>query len=103
MNLFFLSEIKWISPKKGGRLNLPKEGVKYCPIIDIKNDKKNKWSIEIICPDFSKTNIISFRFLSKEAPVYEITKKCKYSLYEGRKEVAEIVILNSKAYDNDVK
>ena len=50
----FVASIKWISHKKGGRKEEPKEGTRYCPLIRIyKVIGYEEWSIDFICPDFN--------------------------------------------------
>ncbi len=96
MNKYFFSEINWISVKEGGREKIPPEGTRYCPLIQLDNQMNTKaWSIDFICPDFGKTNIIKFKFLVDNAP-YEVLKiNGIYNIYEGSKRVAQIKIISS--------
>lgn len=72
---------------------IPPKGTRYCPLIHIYNaDKHNEWSIDFICPDFNKTNIITFCFLVNEAPTDLIELNAIYDVCEGTKIVAKILI-----------
>ena len=93
----FVARIKWITFENGGRSTVIPQGVRYCPIIKISDDKvAGDWSIDFISPDFNETDIIEFRFLSNYAP--EELLKCGkiYGLFEGSKKVAVIKILSKK-------
>lgn len=87
----YLAKISWFS-EEGGRKKTPKEGMRYCPIIDIITEK-NKWSIDFICPDFKRTDMIEFTFLAADAPEKTININEKYYLYEGDRKVAEVIIV----------
>lgn len=92
MNKKHLAKITWFSEDEGGRKIIPPEGVRYCPIIGTVQEN-NIWSIDFICPDFSKTNIIEFSFLSADAPEGLIALNERYCLFEGTKKVAEIYVI----------
>ena len=87
---YFVAEIEWIPFEEGGRRSVPYEGARYCPIIDLGTSET--WSIDFICPDFSKTNTVKFSFLSENAPedLIEISKK--YRLKEGSRDVAYLIV-----------
>lgn len=95
MNKFFVASISWISFEEGGRKIIPPKGTRYCPLIHL-NDEMYcaDWSIDFICPNFSKTNVINFKFLAKNAPYHLIKRGEKYEIYEGRKKVAKIDIID---------
>ena len=90
MNRCYIAEIEWIPFEKGGRRKAPAEGVRYCPIIDLGTSEN--WSIDFVCPDFSKTNMIKFSFLSESAPDNLIESSQKYMLKEGARKVACLVV-----------
>ena len=90
MKKSFIAEIKWIPFEEDGRRSIPAEGVRYCPIIDLGTSEN--WSIDFVCPDFSKTNMIKFSFLAENAPENLLETSKKYILREGNREVAYIVV-----------
>lgn len=90
MSKDFSAKIEWIPHNEGGRKKYPPKETRYCPMINV--DDVTSWSIDFICPDFSETDFISFRFLVDEAPNDAITMGAKYDLYEGGKRVAVITI-----------
>lgn len=90
MKTYFIAGIKWFNAREGGRTKKPAMGARYCPILDI--ETKEKWSIDFICPDFEKTNIIRFSFLVDEVPIDRIEFSKQYFLYEGDRRVAMIVV-----------
>ena len=95
MKRYFSSKIKWISYEEGGRKMIPPEGTRYCPLIRIKNQNSfQDWSIDFICPNFAKKEIIKFCFLAENAPVEIIKLGNTYSIYEGSKRVAILEILS---------
>lgn len=90
---FFKSKITWYSQADGGRKNIPSVGIRYCPIIKI-DICKNSWSIDFICPDFTKTDIIQFSFLVDDAPKDIIEVGKNYDLYEGGRKVALVSVVD---------
>ena len=94
MKRYYVAAIKWISNDKGGRKSIPREGTRYCPLVRIcKADSRVDWSIDFVCPDFSITNNIEFRFLVNDVPDNLIEKHATYGLYEGNKHVADLRVL----------
>lgn len=87
---YYIARITWIS--EDGRKNIPPEATRYCPIIDLPTESET-WSIDFVCPDFEKTDVIEFSFLALNAPDHMIHKNEKYDLYEGSKKVAQITII----------
>ncbi len=93
MKRYFQAGIVWISFDRGERKTLPNEGARYCPLIRMPKDEKYiDWSIDFICPDFTKSDNIVFQFLVDTAPSYLVRKNEKYVVFEGNKKVAEIRI-----------
>lgn len=91
MGRYFKAIISWIKFENGGRKNIPEQGTRYCPLIRIyKGQSHIEWSIDFICPDFTKTFNIEFKFLSDAAPTHMIQMGETYEIYEGNKKVAEI-------------
>lgn len=99
MNRCYIAEIEWIPFEKGGRRKTPAEGVRYCPIIDLGTSEN--WSIDFVCPDFSKTNMIKFSFLSESAPDNLIESSQKYMLKEGTREVAYLVVKGERKLNEE--
>ena len=48
-----------------------------------------------MCPDFSITHNITFKFLVNDTPNNLLEKNVSYGLYEGNKHVAELRILET--------
>ena len=96
MKTYYISKIEWVSFEKGGRRVIPSKGTRYCPIIMLDDEEGKKWSIDFICPDFNKTNLIEFSFLVDDAPTEKIIINKTYDLYEGNKIVAKLYIKNKK-------
>lgn len=97
MKKYFISQIDWIPYEEGGRKKVPPEGVRYCPLIRINGlVGYEEWSIDFICPNFEKTNIIKFQFLVEDAPCELIEKNMNYNIYEGNRKVAKIKIIECK-------
>lgn len=91
---YFISQIDWIPYEEGGRKKFPPEGVRYCPLIRINGVANYEdWSIDFICPDFEKTNLIKFKFLVDNAPYELIKNNMNYYIYEGNKKVAKLKII----------
>ena len=92
MKRYYIASVKWISLENGGR-KMPCKGTRYCPIIRLNqvNDYED-WSIDFICPDFSKESHIRFKFLVDNGPDHLIKINQKYEICEGNKKVAEIII-----------
>ena len=95
MKQYFISKIEWVEFKNGGRRVIPPKGTRYCPLIKI-DDIEDKWSIDFMCPDFSKTDLIEFSFLVDSAPMEKITINKTYNLYEGNKFVAFLKIIDKR-------
>lgn len=94
MKKHFAATINWISYEKGGRKKALKEGARYCPLIRIVHGADyEEWSIDFICPDFTKTKVIDFTFLADAVPSHMLEKNTSYGIYEGSKKVAEIEII----------
>ena len=90
----FKAKINWMMHKDGGRKNLPSQGTRYCPLIQINSgEKQSVWSIDFVCPNFKETNIISFTFLVEDAPDELLESNKIYNIYEGAKKVAELEII----------
>lgn len=87
----FCATIVWKTFEQGGRKNVPPEGTRYCPLIKL--NENELWSVDFICPDYSKCNIINFSMLSNDAPIELIVKGKIYNLYEGQKLVASICVI----------
>ena len=95
MRNYYIAQIKWLSNTEGGRKKIPPKGTRYCPLIRIYNKVNyEEWSIDFMCPDFTKTNIINFNFLAKDVSHNLIEKDKSYEIYEGNKRVAEIKIVD---------
>lgn len=95
MKRYFTSSIKWISYEDGGRKKLPPKGIRYCPLLRINhNDDFEDWSIDFICSDYAKTDIIEFKFLVDDAPYELIEVSEEYDVYEGSKKVAQVKIID---------
>lgn len=92
MKTYFTSIIEWVDLEKGGRKKIPPKGTRYCPIIQLNDKERTKWSIEFICPDFFKTDVIEFTFLVDNAPIEQIMINKTYNLYEGNKMVASLYV-----------
>ena len=94
MKTCFISKIEWVSAENGGRKRIPPAGTRYCPIISLDDNEEAviMWSIDFICPDFTKTNMIEFSFLADDAPIEKIVLNEKYYLYEGNKIIAMVYI-----------
>lgn len=92
-NCSYIAKIQWLSNENGGRKKLPPKNTRYCPIIQLDNDEK-KYSIDFICPDFSKTDLIEFSFLVDNAPTELIENNHYYDLSEGEKTVATVLVLD---------
>lgn len=98
MKKYFISRICWISYQEGGRKKIPSEGTRYCPLIRINGAVSHEeWSIDFICPDFKKTDLIKFQFLVDAAPCELIEKNMNYNIYEGNRKVAQLKII--ECYD----
>lgn len=96
MKRIFISQINWIPYEKGGRKNVPPEGTRYCPLIRFLNQQNcEEWSIDFICSNFEKGNIIEFKFLMDHAPYELIQFDLWYDIYEGNKRVAQIRVIDS--------
>ncbi len=95
MKKYFVAQIYWIPYEQGGRKKAPLEGTRYSPLIQFLQETCfEEWSIDFICPNFEKTNIIEFKFLADDAP-YEILQiNMIYGIYEGSKKVAQIKIID---------
>lgn len=94
MKEYFISSINWMPREKGGREKIPPKGTRYCPMIRLCNNAKSEdWSIDFICPDFEKTDIIKFKFLVDDAPKGGVEIDKRYAIYEGNRLVANIKIL----------
>lgn len=89
----FTATIKWLSSENGCRKKLPPEGTRFCPIIKLGEEEK-KWSIDFICPDFTKTDLIEFSFLVDDAPTDMVEINHYYDLCEGEKKVATVFMLD---------
>lgn len=95
MERYYVANLEWISSDKGGRKSIPREGTRYCPLIRICKDGGGvDWSIDFVCPDFSITNNIKFKFLVNNAPDNLIEENITYGLYEGNKHVAELRVVD---------
>ncbi len=92
MKSYYIAKIEWVSFEKGGRRVIPPIGTRYCPLIMLDDEKEKKWSIDFVCPDFNKTDLIEFSFLVDGAPTEKIILKKTYDLYEGKKKVAKLYI-----------
>lgn len=91
---YFIAEIFWIAYEEGGRNKLPPTGTRYCPLLHFWGMSKNEeWSIDFICPNFEKTNVIKFKFLSEEAPDELIDINEFYNICEGNKKVARLKVI----------
>jgi len=98
---YFEAIIKWISREDGGRKRLPRQGTRYCPIIRINEGEKFlDWSIDLICPDFSQSSKIEFKFLVDGAPIGLVELETQYELYEGKRKVAEIIVKKERQREN---
>lgn len=94
MKKYFSAKIKWISLEDGGRKKIPPEGTRYCPIIKIDNQSVYEdWSIDFTCPNWTLYDTVKFCFLIEDAPVGMIRVGSSYNLYEGKKKVAVIKII----------
>ena len=94
MKKYFIAQIDWIPYKEGGRKKVPPERMRYSPLIRINGTVSyEEWSIDFICPDFGKTNLIKFQFLVDEAPCELIKKGMNYNIYEGNRKVAKLKII----------
>ncbi len=87
----YIARITWIS--EGRRKKIPPEGTRYCPIIDLATES-DTWSIDFVCPDFEKIDVIEFSFFASNAPDHMIHKGERYDLLEGSKKAAEITIVD---------
>ena len=87
MKKIFTATIDWISREEGGRGVIPQKGTRYCPIIKFDDLDEKLWSIDFICPDFSKTNNIQFSFFVDNAPEDRISINNNYDLFEGEKKL----------------
>ena len=89
--MYYKAIVKWISKENGGRVSPPPEGTRYCPLIKIDNFD---WSIDFVCTKLNKdTMFIEFTSLSKEAPLHLLSMNEVYGVYEGKKKVAELKIM----------
>ena len=88
---YFRSTIQWLSQDDGGRKNIPSLGTRYCPLIKI-DGCKDAWSIDFICPDFTRTDKIQFSFLVDDAPKDMIDVAKHFDLFEGAKKVAVVLV-----------
>lgn len=94
MKNYFTARIEWMSYENGGRRNVPPQGTRYCPLIQLhEKDRCVEWSIDFICPDFSKTDLIHFCFLVENAPTNLIELNEEYNVFEGAKRVAKIKVI----------
>ena len=87
----YMARITWIS--EGGRKKIPPEGTRYCPIIDLPTES-DTWSIDFVCPNFEKSDVIEFSFLDSNGPDHMIQNNEIYDLYEGSKKIAQITIID---------
>ena len=86
---YYEARIEWIAHEQGGRKEIPPEGTRYCPLIKINGED---CSIDFICPEFSVTSIIKFKFFSNQI-CYNLSANDSYELFEGEKKVAIIKLL----------
>ena len=94
MNNYFTAHIEWMSYDNGGRRTIPPQGTRYCPLIQLyEKERCVEWSIDFICPDFSKTDLIQFCFLVEDAPTNLIEMNGEYNIFEGAKKVAKIKVI----------
>ncbi len=93
MKTYYIGEITWLPYVKNvsGRKAPPAERTRWDP--QIIRDPEALWSVDMICPDFSKTNRVIFWMFSPDAPTERICVSETYGLYDGPIEVAKVLIL----------
>ena len=92
-NCSYIAKIQWLLNENGGGKKQPPKNTRYCPIIQLDNNEM-KYSIDFICPDFSKTDLIEFSFLVDNAPTELVENNHYYDLSEGEKTVATVLVLD---------
>lgn len=100
----FLARICWLSEEQGGRKSLP-FGTKYVPILKLEEDVlgfEENWSAYIFNKKSLSENetISEVEYFSEFAPD-NLQEKVRFQLYEGKKIVANGIILNKIIQKND--
>lgn len=99
-----LAYIKWISKENGGRNPIP-IGNRYNPLIVFEGQKEEdgSWSADIYVEKHIDdcTSIIRLSYLVEEAPFRFLIHGNKFSLFEGRRLVAQGIIINASNDEKD--
>ncbi|EAM2866277.1 hypothetical protein AHS81_21460 [Salmonella enterica] len=93
--------IEWLSPDKGGRKSIPREG-KYYSVSRFPEDEawqSNAWSVvfELKKKKVEGQIIVSYGtvdFLMDKAPKERMEKYDRFEIYEGPKKVANVFLLH---------
>jgi hypothetical protein len=96
------AELRWIRPEQGGR-SQPPPGPTYSTVARFDETDaqwaKNAWSLIVAFQtplDSAWSQIVIVRFLAENGPVHLLTPSQAFSLYEGRRKVAEGKVLSSE-------
>ena len=100
MDKFVLAKVYWVPPEKGGRTSLP-TGKTYATVSRFQEDTgawvQEAWSIvlEFDEPPTAQGNpsMARARFLAEKAPVDRLQPGRTLELYEGKKKVAMVEIV----------
>jgi hypothetical protein len=95
-----VAKVHWVSPEEGGRISLP-TGKKYSTIARFPEDTgtwlQEAWSIvlEFDEPPAAQGNpsMAKARFLAGQAPIDRLKPGRAFELYEGKKKVAMVEIV----------
>ncbi len=94
------ASIRWLKPEQGGK-DAPPAGHQYSTVARFSHQKddewvKNAWSLVLDLEGAADLNWVQFaniRFLSPEGPTSWLAHGAHFSLFEGRRKVAEGEVL----------
>lgn len=94
------AQIRWLKPDEGGRQH-PPSGPQYSTVARFESQTEEEWKIDawsVILefqqpPDESGCHIVQVRFLSPSGPSHWLELSRRFTLYEGKRRVAEGIVL----------
>jgi len=90
------AKICWIPMEQGGRSTPPPVGTRFCPLVIFENiEEKGTWSADFICTEVDEQlcSIVEFGYLVENAPIQNLKKGNRFSLFEGPHLVAKGEVL----------
>lgn len=96
------ARLQWFRPEQGGRAE-PPTGPTYSTVARFDQQTEdqwleNAWSLVVECrdaPDSERAHAVTVRFLAEDGPIHFLAPGREFSLYEGRRKVAEGTVLAS--------